>query len=240
VRREVSNWKSLISANGVPIDEDQIDRLNLYSNLLIEWNSKVNLVSRKDERNIWPNHILHSVSLLFTLAIPDGVIAADIGSGGGLPGVPLAIMLPKVQIIMIESIRKKCVALRDIVLRLGIPNARVVEGRVEEISALKDHRSRFDVVFARAVAPLKDLITWSVPLVRKESGFNVATRAVPGSTREQLRTPLLVAMKGGNLEEEIAQAKQMPDCRGFCSFDLHFSGIEQTTLVEKKIILISL
>jgi 16S rRNA (guanine527-N7)-methyltransferase len=235
-----SYWKDLIVENGLSIDEHQLSRLNLYNDLLIEWNSKVNLVSRNDEPNIWPNHIIHSISLLFRLAIPDGVTAADIGSGGGLPGVPLAIMLPKVQFVMIESVRKKCVALSDIVSRLGIPNARVVHGRVEEVSASKDLGNHFDVVFARAVAPLKDLIAWSVPLVRKTSRSMIKVLGVPESEREPLRLPLLVAMKGGDLEEEIAQAKQSSHCCKLICFDVQFAGIEQTNLVDKKIVVVSL
>ena len=238
--REISNWKNLILANGVAIEDFQLDQLNLYHSLLREWNSKVNLISRKDEPNIWPNHILHSISPLFQLSIPNGVMAADIGSGGGLPGVPLAIMLPQVQMVMIESIKKKCDALSDIVSRIGLHNTQVVHGRVEKLSVSKDHKKKFDVIFARAVAPLKDLIGWSVPLVRKQSGLMIETRAIPDLSSKPLLTPVLIAMKGGNLEGEIAQARELPHSTALHSFDVRFAGIEQTNLVGKKILIVSL
>jgi len=240
VRDEAQDWKQIIAANGLRIQDGQFAQLSLFHDLLIEWNARVNLVSRKDESKLWPNHILHSISLLFKLSLPNGVVAADIGSGGGLPGLPLAIMLPEVEIVLIESIKKKCAALSDIVSRLRIGNARVVNGRAEDIGTTKTYANRFDVVLARAVAPLRQLITWSVLLVRKTTGLRIKTRCSDGLIDESIHLPVLVALKGGDLEKELAEAKRSPHCRSLWSCDVQFEGIQKTSLVDKKIVIISL
>lgn len=234
------HWLEIIGPNGINIQDGQLKQLSLYRDLLIEWNSKINLISRKDETNIWPNHILHSISPLFTMNIPDGVSLADIGSGGGLPGVPLAILLPKVKVVMIESIKKKCIALSDMVSRLGIANAQVINGRAEEVGKSKEHRSQFDMIVARAVAPLDELITWSAPLLRKTSAFKMKLRGQEKPLDETIQLPVLISMKGGDLVEEIAEAKRMKACKTIRTYELHFDGIEKTGLVDKKIVIVGL
>jgi 16S rRNA (guanine527-N7)-methyltransferase len=197
----------------------------------------VNLISRRDETAVWPAHILHSISLLFELEIPKAARIADIGSGGGFPGIPLAILLPGAKFVLIESIRKKCIALEDMIHRLGLTNARVMNARAEDASCLKEFGRSFDLVLARAVGPLKHLIEWSGRLVRAEQSLRLRIRK---GEHEFVPLPVLVSMKGGNLESEIAEAKKTSHFRGLQKLPIHFDGIQNTTLVDKYIVVVSL
>lgn len=234
-------WKAILEGNDLAITDGQFQLLNLYHDLLKEWNAKINLVSRKDEGNIWPNHILHSVSLLFGLKLPNGVVIADIGTGGGLPGVPLAIMLPGVEVVMIESIKKKCVAVNDILVRLRISNAHVVNGRAEDIAKSSDYGNRFDLVVARAVGTLKELTLLSLKLVRKNHHFSIRAKSNMAAIDEDLiPLPVLLALKGGNIEQEIAALDGLAGIGTVLSRDIQFRGIEKTDLVDKKLVIASL
>ena len=230
-------YEDIIKRNGVALGEHQIVQLRLYCSFLEEWNAKVNLISRKDEANIWPNHILHSLSILFSVSIPDGARVADIGSGGGLPGIPLAIAAPTLGVVLIESIRKKCLALSDMVERLGLVNVKVLNARVEDVG--EKYSCFFDVVLARAVAPLLTLVQWSSPLVRTKSDLRLSVRN-PESVSEPLCLPALIALKGGDLEEEISDSKKGPRAFYFRSLPIQFDGIENTSMALKQIVVVGL
>ncbi len=115
--------------NGLPLSDDQVDLLRRYVELLREWNAKINLISRRDEENIWWSHILHSLSILFFVTPGEGMRLLDLGTGGGLPGIPLAILRNDLHITMLDSIRKKTVAVQDMLDKLSLPAARVEDGK---------------------------------------------------------------------------------------------------------------
>ena len=236
---DIDLYQGIISINGLPLREDQFAKLKHYSELLTEWNAKVNLISRKDEESIWPNHILHSLSILFEVGFPSGIRVADIGSGGGLPGIPLSIAMPQAEVVLIESIRKKCLALEDMIQRLGVVNAKVVNARAEDASSMKEFRHSFDLVLARAVAPLEQLIRWSGHLVRKEQELKLKIRKAE-SGNESFPLPALLAMKGGNLEQEIMDARKAFHSRDLRKIPILFNGIENTTLMDKHIVIVAL
>lgn len=225
-------------ANGLQVNESQIDRLNEYHNLLLSWNARINLISRKDQSNIWPNHIVHSISPLFMMTIPDGIAIADIGSGGGLPGIPLAIALPTVKIMMVESIRKKAEALKDMISRLGLSNAMVVNSRAEELGKSKLYRSSVDMIIARAVAPLKSLVEWALPLLRRTSNDEIEIKT--NTIKESHHLPVIVALKGGEIDSEIAEAQKLQMTQTIRSFDIRFDGIDKTGLFDKKLVMVGL
>lgn len=238
---QLHDWKGTIAENDTAITDKQYQLLGIYRELLTEWNTKVNLVSRKDESNIWPNHILHSISPLFMLQLPEDIAIVDIGSGGGLPGIPLAVMMPKAKVVMVESIKKKCNVLNDILLRLGIQNAIVVNGRAEDIARSKEYKNRFDLVVARAVAPLRELIKWSLKLVADHRGRSIRSKQnTVNECDDLISLPALLALKGGDLAKEISAARNLIGNKKTRSFDVRFKGIERTSLVDKKMIVISL
>ena len=111
---------NIMRQNNLPLSEAQVASLAEYESLLREWNGRINLISRRDQENIWTAHILHSLSILFHLEIPASVRVLDLGSGGGLPGIPLAIARPDLTVVLLDSMAKKMRAVSDIVARLKL------------------------------------------------------------------------------------------------------------------------
>jgi 16S rRNA (guanine527-N7)-methyltransferase len=221
--------------NGLPLSDDQLNLLRRYVELLREWNGKINLISRRDEENIWWSHILHSLSILFFVTPGEGMRLLDLGSGGGLPGIPLAILRNDLHITMLDSIRKKTVAVQDMLDKLSLPAARVEAGRAEELAGKSGWSGAFDIVVARAVAPLEDLLRWSRPLLRPAKGQRVQHRLAEPAGRP-LSTPLLLALKGGDLAGEIHRAQQRVRGAVICSNTLVFPGSEELGLEDKRLV----
>lgn len=233
----LSERQRVLSENGLCLDEHQLAKLERYEALLLQWNGKINLVSRKDEGNMWPNHILHSLSPLFDVKLPVGTEIADVGSGGGLPGIPMAIANPDSRFTLIESIRKKCTALENMVCNLGLTNVRVACARAEDTTALTDYRNFFDVVLARAVAPLADLVKWSLPLARR--GKELKLRFLKFDA-DLVLLPALIAFKGGPLDDELESMKRARSAHYLKVLPIDFVGIEKTGLVDKQVVIIGL
>jgi 16S rRNA (guanine527-N7)-methyltransferase len=220
--------------NGIRIRENQIDLLRRYVGSLVEWNEKINLVSRKDMANIWFTHILHSISILFFVEIQNDANVLDLGSGGGLPGIPLAIVRDDLRLTLCDSIQKKTKAVEKILDNLGLTNAKVVCDRAENLALQKDYRGKFDVVVSRGVASLTDLIKWSKPMAHR-------TKALPSENRpKKFPPPFLLALKGGELEREIQTAMIKTGEKRIKTIDLVFDGSLEIGLEEKKIVIVEL
>ena len=177
-----------------PNQEQQFAALgSLYS----EWNSKVNVISRKDIDSLYEKHVLHSLSIAAVFDFPAGVEIIDIGTGGGFPGIPLAIFFPAVQFHLVDSINKKLKVIEGIKTELSLSNVTTQHTRAEEIKGRK-----FDFAVSRAVAPLKELWSWARPLVREKE----KERKQPGFEY----SPGLICLKGGDLAQEISDSGQKP------------------------------
>ncbi len=222
-------------ANSLRLDDRQLDLLRRYVELLRDWNAKVNLISRRDEENIWWSHILHSISIFFFLKPEEGMDVLDLGTGGGLPGIPLAILRNDLHIVLLDSIRKKTAAVRDMVGQLKLGNVQVVTGRAEEQGPESVLVGAFDIVVVRAVAALQDLVRWSKPLLRSAAGKGISHRfEVPAG--RPLRVPLLVALKGGDLVEEIRRAHQRVPGAVIAEHVPVFPGSEELGLEDKRLV----
>ncbi len=221
--------------NGLTLSDHQLELLRRYVELLREWNTKVNLISRRDEENIWWGHILHSLSILFFLTPERGMDLLDLGTGGGLPGIPLAILRNDLHIVLLDSIRKKTAAVQEMVGQLDLGNVRVVTGRAEEQGLKSGLVGAFDMVVVRAVAALQDLVRWSKPLLRPAAGKGVAHRFEMPAGRP-LHAPLLVALKGGDLAEEIRRARQRASNAVIAEHVLVFPGSEELGLEDKRLV----
>jgi 16S rRNA (guanine527-N7)-methyltransferase len=218
--RNVLEFAGVCRKNGLTLDEPGLAMLERYADLLREWNARVNLISRRDTENLWSAHLLHSVSMLFVADLPAAANVMDLGSGGGLPGIPLAIVRPDLRVVLVDSIAKKTAALSAMVSELGLPNVEVVCGRAEQLAP--GHERRYGVVIVRAVAALEDLLKWSAKLY---------DRGVPGG-------PMLVAFKGGDLEEELARAKMRMKGVEVRVVPLVFPGSAEAGLEGKKIVVV--
>ena len=227
---------TLARKNGVSITDIQLSQVGRYAGLLKEWNQSINLVSRKDEENIWTNHILVSAAFLFVLDIEDGSRVLDLGTGGGLPGIVLSIMKPKIEFVLVDSIRKKTNAVLEMVTSLGLTNATVVCGRAEELNLKPPQRNSFDAVIARSVARLDLLVEWGKNFLRKPA---IQQKSVVNKGEKlHLEGPAIVAMKGGDtMDEEALTMRRFPGAR-IHSVALNFPGSEILQNSEKKILIV--
>lgn len=179
----------------------QLEQFSALGPVYKEWNEKINVISRKDIDSLYERHVLHSLSIAAVFDFPAGAEIIDLGTGGGFPGIPLAIFFPEVQFHLVDSIAKKLKVVEAVAEALGLSNISTRHSRVEEIKNRK-----FDFVVSRAVAPLKDLWRWSKPLLN--------TRPATGdqdSSQEGFETrPGLICLKGGNLAAEIAESGTRP------------------------------
>lgn len=179
-----------------PAQEHQFQQLGpLYR----EWNERINVISRKDIDMLYEKHVLHSLALaaLFEFAPTSRIL--DLGTGGGFPGIPLAILMPDVHFHLVDSIGKKIKVVAAVAEALELHNISWSNQRAETLPP-----NSFDFVVSRAVAPLKDLIRWSRPLVRK---------GIQGDFRHGL-----ICLKGGDLSEEISESGARPQVYDIQSF----------------------
>lgn len=160
----------------------------LWAELLREWNGKINLISRRDIEFLESRHLAHSLFFIRHSKIPTGARVLDVGTGGGLPGLPLAILFPDADFLLIDSVGKKLTAVRDLAEKLGLPNIETKQCRVEEI-----HRERFHFVLGRAVTSLDQFLPWVWPLIsRKTANENGGE---------------VFYWKGGNWKEELLKTQ---------------------------------
>ena len=184
----------------------QIQQLTALGELYKDWNTKINVISRKDIDSLYTKHILHSLAIAAAFPIKPGSETIDIGTGGGFPGIPLAIFFPEARFHLVDSIGKKIKVVEAVSQAAGLTNITTRHGRAEEI---KDRK--FDLAVSRAVAPLKDLWTWARPLLR-QSDFRRSDR--PPSQRAAsgpAGAPSgLICLKGGDLAAEISDSGARP------------------------------
>ena len=167
--------------------EKQIAQFRALESLYKEWNEKINVISRKDIDSLYEKHVLHSLAIAAVFNFKGGQQIIDIGTGGGFPGIPLAIFFPELQFHLVDSIGKKLKIIEAIANEIELKNVTTQHTRAEEI---KDRK--FDHAVSRAVAPLKDLWHWSKPLLKKNAAGG------------------LICLKGGNLKEEIKESGLKP------------------------------
>lgn len=170
---------------------EQLQQFGQLESLYKEWNEKINVISRKDIDGLYEKHVLHSLSIAAAFEFPDGANIVDLGTGGGFPGIPLAIFFPQIQFHLVDSIAKKLKVVEGVAESIGLKNVTTQHSRVEEIKNRK-----FDVVVSRAVAPLKDLWAWGKPLLKKSSLTPLQ--------------PSLICLKGGDLHQEIQESGTRP------------------------------
>jgi 16S rRNA (guanine527-N7)-methyltransferase len=176
----------------------QIRQLEALEDLYSEWNAQINVISRKDIGSLYEKHVLHSLSIAAVFHFPPGIQVIDIGTGGGFPGIPLAILFPETQFHLVDSIAKKLKVVSALANALALTNVFTQHIRAEEIRGKK-----FDVALSRAVAPLKDLWTWARPLLRPQNIKLADPATLPNASG-------LICLKGGDLATEISESGTRP------------------------------
>lgn len=166
------------------LTEEQKQRFALMNEVYRQWNAKINVISRRDIDNLYSHHILHSLALSNILRFKPGTRVMDLGTGGGFPGIPLAVLMPDVHFHLIDSIGKKIHVCNEVVSALNLQNVTTQHTRAEEV------KSKYHFVVSRAVMPLPDLVRIVHSKIDKEQ-FN----AMPNG---------LLCLKGGDLQDEIA------------------------------------
>ena len=167
------------------LSKDQLKNFNSLIELYRAWNSKVNVISRKDIDNLYVNHILHSLSIAKIHEFIDGTNILDVGTGGGLPGIPLAILFPKVNFTLLDSISKKIKVVEDIRKNLNLSNVITVNDRVE------NHDLKYDFVISRAVSKMDKFYSMVKNNIKSKS-----INSLPNG---------IISLKGGDLESELKQ-----------------------------------
>ena len=193
------------------LNDIQIEQFSKLKNIYSEWNNKINIISRKDIDNIYERHILHSLVIAKFIKFNNRTTVLDLGTGGGFPGIPLSIIFPDVNFILVDSIRKKIVVVDEIINFLKLKNVKSEWSRAENLDY------KYDFLVTRAVAKMSLLIEWSKGKFNKDSN-----NQIPNG---------IIALKGGNVDEELKniQQKKIVDIKDI--FDTHY-------FLDKKIIYI--
>ena len=171
------------------LNERQAQQFAALDALYRDWNAKINVISRKDIDNLYEHHVLHSLAIAKLLKFTPGTTVMDIGTGGGFPGIPLAILFPECRFVLVDSIGKKVKVASAVAEALGLTNVECIQERAE------DEKRQFDFVVSRAVMPLPDL----VKLIRKNVSHKNQHNALPNG---------LIVLKGGGLDAEVAPFKR--------------------------------
>jgi 16S rRNA (guanine527-N7)-methyltransferase len=203
----------LINKYFAGLDKDKEEKLKALLPLYQDWNEKINLISRKDMDCFYEHHVLHSLSIAKFVNFKDSTSVIDVGTGGGFPGIPLAILFPHVQFYLIDSIGKKIKVVNAVVEALGLKNVRTSQIRVEEV------KEKFDFIVSRAVTNLDEFYRWVRNKISKDN-FNHIHNGI-------------IYLKGGDVASEVKSIKAKIRVKNISDY------FEEEYFLEKKIIYIS-
>jgi len=183
---------------GLSLTADQLQQFQLYYEELVEWNTRTNLTAVTEYDEVQTKHFLDSLTLILALEnelwLKNDFLLLDVGTGAGVPGVPLKILFPDMKLFLLESIVKKIAFLKHLVDCLNLKDVTILTGRAEDIAHQENYREKFDLVASRAVGKLPTIVELTLPFCRQGG--------------------LFIAPKKGQIEEEIGQAKQAIDILG--------------------------
>lgn len=191
------------------LDKEQRRQFGLLEELYQDWNKKINVVSRKDIDELYLRHVLHSLGIAKIQPFNEGAEVLDVGTGGGFPGIPLAILFPETQFTLVDAIGKKIRVVNEVVAGLGLRNVTTYHARVEELEG------QFDFIVSRAVAAMPTFVHWTKGKLKKTSSHE--------------RKNGILYLKGGDLTEELHDYKNAQQ------FDLH-TFFEEDFFDTKKVV----
>ena len=165
------------------LSDVQIEQFSKLQDLYKDWNLKINVVSRKDIDELYLRHVLHSLGIAKVMQFKAGAKVMDVGTGGGFPGIPLAILYPETQFHLVDSIGKKIKVVNEVVAGLGLENVKTTHGRVEEV------KDTYDFIVSRAVAQMETFVRWNKGKIAKKQNHDLKNG--------------ILYLKGGDLSEEL-------------------------------------
>ncbi len=178
--------KSKLTSWSIPVSDDQLEQFETYYNLLIDWNSKMNLTAITDRSEVEIKHFLDSVALASVINLNETKSIADIGTGAGFPGIPIKILFPHIKILLLDSLNKRIGFLNKVIDELNLTGITAIHGRAETLAHEAEYREQFDICLSRAVANLSSLTELCLPFVRVGGQF--------------------ISYKSGDCEEEVRAA----------------------------------
>ena len=180
---------------GYPLSEQQLNQFQLYYQILIDWNQRINLTAIVDFEDVQIKHFLDSLTVATVLSdIATGHRLLDVGTGAGFPGIPLKILFPSLQVVLLESVTKKVKFLNHLISQLGLQGVEIINDRAENLGRNAAYREQFSVVVSRAVAPLPELLELTLPFCHLNGIF--------------------IAQKKGDIAKEIESAKRALEILG--------------------------
>lgn len=199
-------FEKQIASFGITLQEDQREKLMIYYRVLVEWNEKMNLTAITEFEEVLIKHFLDSFSLVRILPEDmkekmknEGISIIDVGTGAGLPGIPLAILFPSCRITLMDSLNKRILFLEEVIRQTGLKNCTAIHSRAEELARNRDHREKYDLCVSRAVANLSVLSEYCIPFVRVGGCF-IPYKAQKVS--EEMKTgEKAIRILGGKLEQ---------------------------------------
>ncbi len=216
----ISLLKDGFNQMGLSVNEEVINELITFKDVLLEWNEKINLTTITDEREFYIKHLLDSSTCMLTNKIVDNANIIDVGTGAGFPGIPIKIINKGVKLTLLDSLNKRISYLNDVIERLKMENVKTVHARAEEAGVNKLYREKYDVVLSRAVAALNILSEYCIPFVKK-GGFFICQKG-PSYAEEVKEADNAIKMLGGsviNVEE----------------YSLPFSDIKHYIIIIEKV-----
>ena len=189
----IKNLKEL----DIKLSENQLKQFYKYMNILIEWNKFINLTNITEPIEIIQKHFVDSLTILKYIKGTDTVI--DVGTGAGFPGIPIKIAFPKTKIVLLDSLNKRIKFLNEVINKLELKNVKVIHGRAEDLGHNEEHREKYDIAIARAVAPLNVLSEYLIPFV-KINGNSICMKGSKGKEEAKIGEKAIKIL-GGNIEE---------------------------------------
>lgn len=177
----------------------QYEQLEALGPLYTDWNSKINVISRKDIDNLYEHHVLHSLAITKVIRFTTGTMIADVGTGGGFPGIPLAILFPECGFTLIDSIGKKVRVAQDVATQIGLKNVVCRHERAQE------DKDKYEFILSRGVMPLPDLCLVAGRMIDRKMQRNAYPNGV-------------ICLKGGDLNAEIAKFRKVAEITDICKF----------------------